>query len=77
MFVHLCVNPFALDKDQCGYNAPSCMSCDPISWKQSRFTASDRANLFLHQLREGGGGGGGTSPTHFQTDQQAHIQYTF
>ena len=40
------------------------MRCDPISWKQSLFTASDRANLFLHQLREEGREeGGGNSPT--------------
>lgn len=44
------------------------MRCDPISWKQSLFTASDRANLFLHQQREGEG-------IHFRTVQPAHVQY--
>lgn len=55
------------------------MRCDPISWKQSLFTASDRANLFLHQLREAEGGGGGgeghLSHSHFRTVQPAHVQY--
>lgn len=50
------------------------MRCDPISWKQSLFTASDRVNLFLHQLREGEEGGH-LSHFHFQTVQPAHMQY--
>lgn len=56
LFVYACMlynPPFDKDlRDQCGYNAPSSVRCDPIIWKQSLFTASDRANLFLHQLRE-------------------------
>ena len=39
--------------DECGFNKhPTSMRCDPISWKQSLFTASDRANLLLHQPRD-------------------------
>lgn len=52
------------------------MRCDPISWKQSLFTASDRANLFLHQLREEGREeGGGNSPTLISGLSIPHVQY--
>lgn len=64
---------FALNKDlrdQCGYNAPSSMRSDPISWKQSLFTASDRANLFGR-----GRWRGGLSHAHFRTVQPVHVQY--
>lgn len=49
------------------------MRCDPISWKQSLFTASDRANLFLHQPE--GGGEGQQYHSRFRTVQPAHVQY--
>lgn len=40
------------------------MRCDPISWKESLFTASDRAR------------GGVTSPhTHFRAVHPANVQY--
>lgn len=67
----VCNQSSALDKDRrisvVGMPPPpTSMRCDPIRWKQSLFTASDRANLFLHQHWEVGGGekvGGGTTPT--------------
>lgn len=49
-------------------------NCDPISCRQSLFTASDRVNLFLHQ---GWGklGGGGHHHSCFRAVQPAHVQY--